>query len=233
MKYLGLVFLFFVSFSNVFSQNVEIDSLAINPKSVVAASNLNLLYREIENPIRIAVSGIENNKIFVSCEYGQVRKGLLENEYIYNYDSNKTLDYELETIFVSKVINKDTLLIGKHVFRMKNIPKPIIQLGSIDKNGKISIYIVRAANAVYSILSGFSFRGYMYEVKSFTIELIKKEGDTIIYTNNKGNTIESDFKMNLLKVKTGDKIILKDVYMKNSYNGIVSKSKDNLEVEVE
>jgi hypothetical protein len=116
---------------------------------------------------------------------------------------------------------------------MKNIPKPAIQLGSIDKNGKTSIARVWAANAVFSIITGFYFRGYKYDVKSFTIELIKNEDDTIIYTNNKGNVIDDECRMVLQKVKTGDKVILKDVYMENSHTRLVSKSKDTLEVEVE
>lgn len=233
MKYLFLIFLLFTSFSKAFSQNDEIDSLVINPKSVIAVSNLNVLYRGIENPMRIAVPGVEKDKIFVAVENGNVRRGWLENEYVYYSDSNRIVDYPLETISVFKINKTDTILIGKHIYRLKNLPKPEIQMGAIDRNGKTSISKFKSANAVYAMVHNCALQHYMFDVKSFTIELIKTSGDTITYTNNKGNIIESDFRMELRNVKTGDKIILKDVYMKNSPTGIVSKSKDTLEAEVE
>lgn len=106
-------------------------------------------------------------------------------------------------------------------------------MGAIDRNGKTPIPKFKSANAVYAIVNNCALKHYMFDVKSFTIELIKTSGDTITYTNNKRNIIESDFRMELRNVKTGDKIILKDVYMKNSPTGIVSKSKQILEAEVE
>ncbi len=233
MKYLFSIFLLFTSFSKAFSQNDEIDSLVINPKSVIAVSNLNVLYRGIENPMRIAVPGVEKDKIFVIAENGNVRKGLLENEYVYYSDSNGVDGYQLETISVFKINKVDTTLVGKHIYRLKNLPSPEIQLGSISKNGKTNIAKIKDANAVYAIVPDCVLQYFKYDVKSFTIELIKTSGDTITYTNNKGNIIESDFRMELRNVKTGDKIILKDVYMKNSPTGIVSKSKQILEAEVE
>lgn len=233
MKYLFLIFLLFTSFSKAFSQNEEIDSLVINPKSVIAVSNLNVLYRGIENPMRIAVPGVEKDKIFIAAEKGNVRKGWLENEYVYYSDSNGFGGYQLETISVFKINKTDTILIGKHIYRLKNLPKPEIQVGAIDRNGKTPISKFKSANYVYAIVNNCALQYYMFDVKSFTIELIKTSGDTITYTNNKGNIIESDFSMELRNVKTGDKIILKDVYMKNSPTGIVSKSKQILEAEVE
>lgn len=117
MKILFLIFLLFSSFSKAFSQNDEIDSLVINPKSVVAVPNLNVLYRGIENPLRIAVPGVEKDKIFVAAENGNVRKGWLENEYVYYSDSNRIIDYPLETITVFKINKIDTILVGKHIYR--------------------------------------------------------------------------------------------------------------------
>ena len=101
----------FISIS-AFAQS---DSISRNNISVVSAERLNVVYRGIDNPIKIAVPGAES---FIASAPG-LKKGTGEGNYILNPGSGNEV-----TITIVGKMTEGKLLTEKKVFRIKGLPAP-------------------------------------------------------------------------------------------------------------
>jgi hypothetical protein len=123
-------------------------------------------------------------------------------------DVNKEL-----TISVSVSVKADgaTKKMGEMMFRLKNIPKPTPQLGSIDADGDVEAAKIKGGNAVFTILKDFAFEGIKYDVKNFTIIFQPKTGPSIVETVNGSHLVPPRMKGILQNVRSGDKVFVVNI----------------------
>jgi len=134
---------------------------------VVSATKMNVIYRAIPNPISVSVPGFDASQVMVSTSVGSLSpagQNGMYNIMVQPTDVNKTLK-----INVSVKSDGATKQMGEMEFRLKNIPKPNPQLGSIEASGETDPAKIKGGNAVFTILKDFAFEGIKYDVKSFKI----------------------------------------------------------------
>ncbi len=147
MKYLTLFFLFFIKLL-VFGQAKN------QPIAVIAATKNNVVYRNVINPISIVVPGYYNKNILVKTSVGKIEHS--ENTSSYGLNTGLCSEQSATISVYLKMPNKKLQFVGEDKFIIRNWPKPILQLGSIDKDGVISYERLNQANSIFAIQTCFT-----------------------------------------------------------------------------
>jgi len=179
------------------------------PLAVVSATKMNVVYRAIANPISISVPGFDASQVVVSTSVGSLSpagQNGMYNIMVQPADVTKEL-----TISVSVKADGTTKKMGEMLFRLKNIPKPTPQLGSIDFDGEVEPARIKGGNAVFTMLKDFAFEGIKYDVKNFTIIYQPKTGNSVFEIVNGSNLVPPRIRGILQNVKTGDKVLVVNI----------------------
>ena len=89
-------------------------------KCIISAAANDIVYRGMASPIDIMVEGIKCKNILVKVDNGKIEKS--ENcLFIYSPSEKKEVE-----ISVFKIKKKDTILVGKQKFRIKNVEIEIV-----------------------------------------------------------------------------------------------------------
>lgn len=160
---------------------------------VISVDKLNVVYRGIANPISIAVP---NAKSFTVSGLGVKEEN---GKYFIAPGAGNEMVVTLEII-----LEDDSKLVEKHVFRIKNIPH---LLAKIDNRNCYDCYVnmnlTQLKNATISVhFEDFLF-DYNFEVTNFVIVRPKKPAILV-----DGNTINEDTINELKKLKKGEIIII-------------------------
>lgn len=180
------------------------------PLAVVSATKMNVIYRAIPNPLSVSVPGFDASQVVVSTSVGSLTPvpGQGGNYNILVPPTNASPDL---VITVSVKADNATKKMGEMRFRLKNIPKPTPQLGSIDVSGEVDAAKIKGANAVFTLLKDFAFEGINYNVKGFTIVFQPKTGPAIFESVNGNGIVPARMRGYLQNVKTGDKVLVVNI----------------------
>lgn len=176
------------------------------PLAVVSATKMNVIYRAIVNPISVSVPGFDASQIIATASTGALTssgQGGMYNILVQPNDAAQEL-----VINVSVKADGGTKKMGEMRFRLKNVPKPIPQLGAIDADGEVEASKIKSANAVFSMLKDFAFEGIKYDVKGFTIIYQPRVGNAVFETVSNTNIVPSRIRGFLQNVKSGDKVLV-------------------------
>ncbi len=187
----------------------ESEYFVTQPLAVVSATKMNVIYRAIPNPISVSVPGFDASQVMVSTSVGSLSpagQNGMYNIMVQPTDVNKTLK-----INVSVKSDGATKQMGEMEFRLKNIPKPNPQLGSIEASGETDPAKIKGGNAVFTILKDFAFEGIKYDVKSFKIIYQPVTGPAQFEFVNAGNLVPPRMRAFLQNVRKGDKVIVIDI----------------------
>ena len=91
----------------------------VEPSATVSNMDLNIMYRGYDNPFSISVPGVDNKDLIVECKQATITT---KNDRWIIKPSDKAPDNL--TIEVYAKINNRKLLMGSHVYRIKNLPRP-------------------------------------------------------------------------------------------------------------
>ncbi len=179
------------------------------PLAVVSATKMNVVYRAIPNPISVSVPGFDASQVVVSASTGSLTSAGQNGMYnILVPPTNSSPDL---TISVSVKADGGMKKMGEMRFRLKNIPKPTPQLGSIEVSGEVDAARIKGANAVFTLLKDFAFEGINYTVKGFTIVFQPKTGPAIFESVSGNGIIPSRMRGYLQNVRTGDKVLVVNI----------------------
>lgn len=178
------------------------------PLAVVSATKMNVIYRAIPNPISVSVPGFDASQIIATASTGSLTSGGQSG--MYNLLVQPADASQEVVINVSVKADGGTKKMGEMRFRLKNIPKPTPQLGSIDVSGEVDPAKIKGANAVFTILKDFAFEGIKYDVKSFKIIYQPKSGPAQFEAVN-GNIVPQRMRGFLQGVKSGEKVYVLDI----------------------
>lgn len=201
-------------------------------KTVIATTNMNVVYIGINNPISIAVTGVDNEKLLVHVTQGNATiQQVGAGDYILNVkkgDSYETAiidrqdkdgnNYQKDTTFlvkasdlveiaVSVLIDNKVIDYGTQKFRVKEIPKPKAMLGSND-GGKIIKEMIIAQRGIKVVVEGFDFP-VKYVVKEFQMCFSSYLKDAPLISKDNNFTPEMIAKIKTLK--KGDKIYIEGI----------------------
>lgn len=201
-------------------------------KTVISATNMNVVYVGVNNPISIAVAGIDNSKLLVRVVQGNAKiQQVGDGDYILNVkkeDSYETAaidcfdkdgnDYTKDTTYLLKasniveiaasvIIDNKVIDYGTQKFRVKEIPQPKLMLGSYD-GGQITKEMIIAQGGIKVIVEGFDFP-VKYDIKGFQMcfSSYLKNAPLI----SKDNKFTPEMISRLKTLKKGDKVYIEGV----------------------
>ena len=177
------------------------------PSLVCSPTSMNVFYRGLENPVKISVAGVSNDKLNVRISGNHKIKRQSDGTFIVltgnNTDKNAIISVNAE------MPDGSIKNMGSSEFRLKPIPDPVAQWsGKKSSDGTISSKEVLAFNPLVARMENFDFE-IRSSVKSFTLK-VSKDGT---YNDEKSNSFAftDEMKALLSRPKKGMKIYFEDI----------------------
>ena len=185
--------------------------LVANKTAVVSPVNMNILYLEVDNPLKISVPGFSAGEITASITNGNL---VSTKKNIGEYTARPNKKGKAIVTLYAKVDGKKSKM-GSVEFRVKEVPPPKakIQLAS-ESNGTMMIEKMEMVNSggVLAELKDFDFKGVRYVVISYRLTGMYK-GEQM-KENTKGPAF-SDKMVNIIKnTKSGNTITISNIKAK-------------------
>lgn len=196
-----------VGYSNVdFEQEYQV----ARPGVTISPTKMNVLYKDLKNPIDIAVPGIPSDKLRPSCTNGRMYK---EGD-VWIIEPSE-LDYKGERtkVIVYADLNGIQKSMGEMVFRVKKVPDPVAMVAQMS-SGNIARERLRLQQIVSATLVDFDF-DLSFEVTNFDMSVPTSGGlTTTLHSNSFRFTDEQKRMLNGLGA--GDKVSFENINAKIS-----------------
>ena len=143
--------------------------------AVAAPTNMNVLYKSIENPIQVSVAGYLPSQISVICSNGKISPlNKKEGRYIVVPNKLHNENKPIITLFVNREGKRTNM--GSVEFKVKEVPPPEImcakKFGGIITKGDLS-----NASGLFCVMRDFPFdrNALSYKVVSFDVSAYNKD----------------------------------------------------------
>lgn len=168
----------------------------------IALDKMNVLYIGVENPVSVAASGAGDDKIGFSVTgaggtYTKVGGGKY----------NVRVTTPTDECWINVTV--DGKLAGKSKFRVRNIPKPVAQVGPYESGSNVPAGAFRAQAGVAAFSPNFPF-DLTYRVTSFTISADSDDG-YIDDAQVQGNTWNQDAQRILNGLKANKTVMIDEI----------------------
>jgi hypothetical protein len=167
----------------------------VNVDGVAAATNMNVLYLGISNPIEIAVPGVTSDKVSATIKNGTINRTTTGWE----VKPSSFNDLVLTILVDNKKVNEKK-------FRVKPIPSPVAVFAGIN-NGKASKDVL-VTGTLEAELKDFLW-DLKFDIESFTFAFSMDGFDREI--TSKGNKLTDEMRSIISDLKPGQYIIFKDI----------------------
>ena len=177
------------------------------PLAVVAVSKNNFVYRQISNPLTIAVSGYTSSNIVVKTSVGQITN---HGDTYYELLLDSCQESML-TVSVFVKTKKGTLkTISSHDFKIFDFPEPSIALGSVKQDGYITYEELNKTNGLYLFFKELNMgNGVTYKIESFMVFHVVKSGAR--FFSAPGNTFTNEMKESFKNANNDEQILISNV----------------------
>ncbi len=178
-------------------------------KTVISLEAIKVLYQGLENPVRVAVPGVDSGVIYISAKNCRVTKK--EG----NLFSIKPIRRGKTTIYVSVKNSDTTKLIDSVEYEVKKVPLPRARLGKLE-SGSI-LYLPYRKGDLDSVnivtADGFVFEGFEYEVLEYFLVISPPENseDSAFVVSIKGKTLPPHVEERFNHIKQGYIIIIDNI----------------------
>ena len=173
-----------------------IDAQGTSQDAVVAATNMNVLYLGIANPVEVAVPGVLSDNVTVTLSNGTIKK--VSNGWEV-FPANTG-----ESVFT---ISVNGTKVADKTFRVKTIPFPVAVFAG--KNvGTVSKTEVLKVEALEARLPDFAW-DINFKINSFSLLMSDESGDRMEFA--KDNRITERMKSLLTSLQRGQTIAFKDI----------------------
>jgi len=140
------------------------------PAATISPDKMNVFYIGVDNPVSISAAGVQTKDLQVSMEGGQLTG--TNGHYVVrpaNTPGKKAI------IHVRGKVGDKTMDLGSAEYRIKRIPDPLIQVGSLTP-GSVKAGTFRAQGGVVALLKDFDF-DVKYKVLSYRVIYSKARQD--------------------------------------------------------
>lgn len=184
----------------------------------VELSEINLLYRGLHNPLKVAISETKPENTIVKTSEGLKLK--LENGN-YTIMCMKAAKPQ-EHVYVGKLVKKDTVWVDTFTYRVRSLPQPMAQFGQIPNDGlpKPQAQITAQTHIIASMGYGFSYN-LEYKVLSYRF-IIAFKGRPPYTENGVGDSLTPTMLAQLAQTYNGDIIIIEGIKAEESKYGFKS-----------
>jgi gliding motility-associated protein GldM len=192
------------------------DYQVFKPAATIAATEMNLLYVGLNNPMSISVPGFSASDVQVSSSGGIT----LSNQGGGKYNAKVDGSAKEVTIRVSakdkdgKVTN-----VGSEKFRVRRLPNPTAQLGGLPNDGlpKQKAAIAAQPRLFATMGQGFAY-DLKYNVTQYRFIFAPKRGEARI-VNGSGPLVNGQMKSLINGARKGDRIIIEGIKAREASYG--------------
>lgn len=200
---------------------------AMRPMAVISATELNVVYVGLDNPISVSVPGYTSDDINLSTTGGTILPGATKGTYLVKVDQSTGSDITI----TASVRDKQGRLkeMGKQKYRVRMVPKPLPSLGNIEASGSVSKAQLVTTQYVMTPLKDFIYQSVRYTTADYTIIYLPKGSAGTAYRGT-GGAITPEIKNVFKNAKSGDRIILAQVRADGPSGRVTLPSSLTLEV---
>lgn len=178
----------------------------VPPLAVISATKMNVVYIGLDNPIAVSVPGYSANEVQVSVSAGaNLKPDKVKGTYLLNVTG--TVREVIVSASVKDKISNAVKKMGEQKYRVRAVPDPLPQLGSIKASGAQPAGVVKSSQFVLAILENFAYEGIKYTPVSFQLGYFPKVG-SFKGMGGTGQALTPEMKATLNRVQPGDRIIL-------------------------
>ncbi len=185
-------------------------TLKVEAQAVVSVEKMNVLYRGLENPISVAIAGIDAKNVIVKVDHGLITKKDDVHYLIKPMGSNLQL-----TLTVSSIEGKDTAIQGVFSYRVLAVPMPNLIVANVSSaspnSNSISMASLKVNPSLRAAMDNFIF-DIKCEVMSFTVSYM--DGKKEVTESFKGSTIPASLLKNIEKMGNPVTLIFSKVSVK-------------------
>ncbi len=143
------------------------------PMAAISADELNVFYVGLENPISVAVAGVDSRNVAVSASAGNLQN-IGGGRYKVLFPARQGNE---SVISVSaKMGDGRVVSMGSKKFKIRNVPRPVFRAGAISFDKPIQLSALMAQSSAVAILENFVYDGVKYTVQGFTFTGIGRTG---------------------------------------------------------
>lgn len=177
------------------------------PAATIAATEMNLLYKGIDNPMSISVPGFSAADVNVNTG-GLKKKSLGGGKYIIRVPSSMSREV---TISASITSDGKTRTVGSQKFRIRSLPQPTAQLGGIKNDGlpKGKASVTAQSSILASMGAGFAYN-LNYRVTGFKMIVAYKRKPPVMASSGSGQ-LTNQMKSLMRSTKAGDRILFEGI----------------------
>lgn len=189
--------------------NYEHSYQVFKPVATVSAEAMKILYVGLDNPLSISVPGFSAGDIKVTSNGARISGG--NGTYKAKVDGSQRK--------VTITVQAKGKQMGTVEYRVRQVPEPRAQLGGIrsDGRGKTKGALCAQDRILANLGEGFAY-DLPFTVTSFTIILDSQRGT--VSRRVTGNRIPADIKQKICSLKSGDRIFVENVKVRNSEYGM-------------
>jgi hypothetical protein len=173
-----------------------------SPSIVVSNDSENILLLGIQSPLTALIENVSKKEVILTTDNGTIER----------YENNKfyiiPAKVGLATINVCRLIKKDTVIVGKQLFRVHALPSPVVYIGLI-KGGPIKRDFLIKQGGIIAKINCCGFDAPV-QIKEFSFVVIR-DSSSIVVNRNIGPKFTDKTKTILEQSQDNDRLIIYDL----------------------
>ena len=143
------------------------------PMAAISADELRVFYVGLENPISVAVAGVDPKNISVSVSAGNLQR---RPDGRYNVLFPARTANESIVSVTAKMGDGRVMNMGSQKFKIRNVPKPVFRAGAIAFDKPITLSALQVQSTAVALLENFVYEGVKYTIQSYKFTGIGSRG---------------------------------------------------------
>lgn len=183
------------------------------PTATIAATEMNLLYKGIDNPMSISVPGFSAADVNISAPGINLSS---QGGGKYNAKVPGSTNGE---VTISASLKNGGKRLGSQKFRVRSLPQPTAQLGGIPNDGlpKGKASVMAQTSILATMGAGFAYN-LQYRVTGFKMIIAYKRKPPVMATGN-GSALTGQMKSMIRSAGPGDRILFEGIRAKEAKYG--------------
>ncbi len=143
------------------------------PMAAISADELNVFYVGLENPISVAVAGVDSRNVSVSASAGNLQN-IGGGRYKVLFPARQGNE---SVISVSAKMGDGRVVpMGSKKFKIRNVPRPTFRAGALSFDKPVPLSALMAQSSAVAILENFVYDGVKYTIQGYTFTGIGRTG---------------------------------------------------------
>ncbi|MBM3400124.1 MAG: hypothetical protein FJY15_06110 [Bacteroidetes bacterium] len=143
------------------------------PIAAISADELNVFYVGLENPISVAVAGVDSRNVMVTASAGNLQN-VGGGRYKVLFPVRQGNESWIKVS--AKMTDGRIIPMGSKRFKIRNVPRPTFRAGALSFDKPIPLSALMAQSSAVAILENFVYDGVKYSIQGFTFTGIGRTG---------------------------------------------------------